>query len=86
MCLAQNWHILGALVADRLYGGPNNPHLYYLAPYFLDPIFSLPCSTHSTIDTLVSLLFFQQVRHSPASDPLHWLLLLPKVYFIYPHD
>lgn len=27
MRLAQYWHILGAFVADRLQGGPDDPHL-----------------------------------------------------------
>lgn len=34
-------------------------------PYFLDPIFSLPCSPHSTVDTLLSFLFFRQGRLLP---------------------
>lgn len=82
---AYEWHILGALVADRLYSGPNNPHLYHLAPllprsYLLSPLLSSLYYRHTALFPVLS------ARQAPASGPLRWLLLLPKLYFLYPHD
>lgn len=53
------------------YGGLQAPHNLALSP-----LCSHPC-THSAPATLVSLLFFKPTSRSPASGPLHWLILLP---------